>query len=169
MNTPKLSNEVVLVCLHNDPYGVTHPDEVVYKAELQEIGGWLACDVCGARMYDERSIVVKLHGLNWAVDKAIAEPLRRRFLNFRSSVLYASSQDVLWNDFRPAQLAQIKWGLIIALNSNAQFKFKPNARDDEIVYWAEKGYEDAGDDVLAQQHDDQLAGTDDFEVDDFEY
>ena len=131
MNTPKLNDEVVMVCLHNDPYGVTHPDEVLYKSELKEIGGWLACDVCGARMWSEGSIVVKLHAINWLVDKAIAETLRRRFLNFRSSVLYASSEDVLWNEFRPARLAQIKWGLIIAFNPNAQFKFKPNGEDIE--------------------------------------
>lgn len=172
MKTPKLSNEVVLVCLHNDPYGVTHPDKVLYTHELKEIGGWLACDVCGKRMWNEDSIVVKLHAINWLVDKAIAEPLRRRFLNFRSSVLYASSMDVLWNKFRPAWLAQIKWGLIIAFTPNAQFKFKPSegdivlAQDGEFDFLAQDDVQTALDeslDWLVEQHDDWLAGQDDFE------
>ncbi len=140
MKTPKLSNEVVLVCIHNDPYGIAHPDEVMYVSELKEIGGWLACDVCGKRMWSEGSIVVKFHAINWLTDNALAEPLRRKFLDFKSSVLYASSMDVLWNDC-PKWFATIKWTFKLVFQKNTwRAIVEPNERDEKRAAEAFENY-----------------------------
>lgn len=83
-----MNEELITVVCYRTTSGDHHPDETISLTELKEIGGWLACDVCGNRMRKEGHIII------WIADtwQKITSPIIWRLKGWRSDLLYWLTQ-----------------------------------------------------------------------------
>jgi hypothetical protein len=116
---------MVMVCLHNPD----HSEEYITRPELQEIGGWLACEVCEHRMWHKSGKVVKLHGYWMRFYNRAIYPTQSRIKNWRSDVMYNATMDNMWGKKYPMWLSNIVWALKITFVKNARYSFEPSEED----------------------------------------